>query len=147
MVPSSDGGWRKPDFIVLKRASTAACASGVRVVSMSSVRPCRANGGGFTGRGCVVDVSSPSTVDGGAGRCSIGKSDSPVRRSSTKVSPYFVTCATASTVRPSCVTVTSVGGAGKSQSHTSCLMPWKCQTRLPVRASSASTLSANRLSP
>ena len=35
-------------------ASTAACASGVRVVSMSSVSPCRANGGGLTGYGCVL---------------------------------------------------------------------------------------------
>ncbi len=109
---------------------------------MASVRPCRANGGGFTGRGCVGEANSPSTCDGGTGRSSIGKSDAPVRRSSTNVSPYFVTCATASICRPSWVTVTSVGGAGKSQSQMSCFTPWKCQTRRPVRASSASTQSA-----
>ena len=114
---------------------------------MASVSPCRANGGGFTGRGCVGEANSPSTRDGGTGRSSIGKSDAPVLRSSTNVSPYFVTWATASTRRPSRVTVTRVGGAGKSQSQMSCFTPWKCHRRLPVRASSASTQSENRLSP
>ena len=146
-VPSNDGGSNIPERMARKRFSTSACASGVRVVSIASVRPCRANGAGFTGRGCVGEANSPSTRDGGTGRSSIGKSEAPVFRSSTNVSPYLVTCATASIWRPSRVTVTSVGGAGKSQSQMSCFTPWKCQMRLPVRASSASTQSANRLSP
>ena len=87
---------RNPDFIFRNRSSTDACASGVRVVSISSVRPWRANGGGLVGYGCASAAFSPSTLDGGALRYSIGNSDSPVRRSSTNVSPNFVTCATAS---------------------------------------------------
>ena len=53
----------------------------VRGVSMSSVRPCRAKGGGFTGNGWVSESFSPSTGDGGTLRYSIGKSGSPVLRS------------------------------------------------------------------
>src|SRR5215213_8987018 len=136
IVPSNDGGARYPDFILRKRSSTAACASGVLVVSIASVTPCLANGGGLVGNGCASATCSPSTADGGALRYSIGKSDTPVRRSSTNTSPNLVTCATASIDRPLCFTVTRFGGAGKSQSHTSCFKPWKCQTRLPVRASS-----------
>ena len=56
-------------------------------------------------------------------------------------------CATASTGLPACITVTSVGGAAKSRSHTSWRIVWKCHRRLPVLASSATTLLPNRLSP
>jgi len=49
IVPSNEGGAKKPLEYFLKRARTSACASGVRVVIMSSVKPCRVNGGGFTG--------------------------------------------------------------------------------------------------
>ena len=63
---------------------------------------------------------SPSIADGGALRYSIGNSDAPVRRSSTNTSPNLVTCATASIDWPSRLTVTRLGGAGKSQSQTSC---------------------------
>ena len=82
MVPSNEGGARNPFEYFLKRASTAAWASGVRVVSMSSVSPWRVNGGGFTGYGCRSDSSSPSMVDGGTFRDPMGNSGVPVRRSS-----------------------------------------------------------------
>ena len=45
--------------------------------------PCRSNGGGFVGCGWVGDRRSPGTVDGGAGRSSIGQTGSPVTRSKT----------------------------------------------------------------
>ena len=56
-------------------------------------------------------------------RYSTGNNGAPVRRSSTYTNPYFVIWATASTLRPSRVTVTRLGAAGKSMSHTSCLTP------------------------
>ena len=80
IVPSNDGGAKKPVEYFRNRSSTAACASGVRVVSMSSVRPWRVNGGGFTGYGWRSDSRSPSIADGGTLRDSIGNSGSPVRR-------------------------------------------------------------------
>ena len=49
-----------------------------------------------------------------------GKSGRPVSRSSSSVFPIFVTWATASTRRPSCSTVTRLGGAGRSRSQMSC---------------------------
>src|SRR5205085_10166327 len=127
--------------------SAAARAAGVRFVIMLSVRFWRTNGGGLTGYGCVLAVRSPSSVEAGTLRYAIGNSGAPVARSKTYTYPVFVICATASTFFLSRVTVTSVGAAGKSQSHRSCFTPWKCQMRLPVRASSASTELAKRLSP
>ena len=47
--------------------------------------PCRSNGGGFVGCGCVGAVRSPGTVDRGTGRSSIGQTGSPVTRSKTYV--------------------------------------------------------------
>ena len=45
--------------------------------------PCRSNGGGFVGCGCVGDNRSPGTADGRTGRSSIGHTGSPVARSKT----------------------------------------------------------------
>ena len=99
IVPSNDGGANMPDFSFRNRSSTAACASGVRRVSIASVRPWRANGGGFSRP--RLRFGEPLAVDRRRRhrRSSIGKSDAPVRRSSTKTSPNLVICATASTWR------------------------------------------------
>jgi hypothetical protein len=74
----------------------------------------RTNGGGFTGTGCVGEAASPSRSEAGTGRSSTGKSGFPVSRSNRKTKPVFVTCATPSTRRPFCCTVTSTGGQGRS---------------------------------
>jgi hypothetical protein len=120
MFPASVGG----EYIALADSrntlSAAARAAGVRLVSMPSVSVCRMNGGGFTGYGCVSAARSPSSVEGGTLRYAIGKSGVPVARSNTYTYPVFVICATASTFFRSRVTVTRVGGAGRSQSHRSC---------------------------
>ena len=65
-MPSRVGGVNNP-FDVYSRnfASAAACASGVRVVNISSVRRCLTNGGGATGRGWVSLAISPSSADAG----------------------------------------------------------------------------------
>jgi hypothetical protein len=83
MVPSNDGGEKNPFEYLRNRSSTAACASGVLVVNMSSVSPWRVNGGGLTGYGCRSESRSPSIADGGTLRDSIGNSGAPVRRSRT----------------------------------------------------------------
>ena len=55
----------------------------MKSIRSSSVMPCRSNGGGFVGNGCVGDAFSPGTVDAGTGRSSIGHTGLPVTRSST----------------------------------------------------------------
>ena len=62
-------------------ASAWALNSGVKSIRSSSVTPCRSNGGGLVGKGCVGEVYSPGTVDCGTGRSSIGQTGSPVSRS------------------------------------------------------------------
>src|SRR4029077_11374843 len=66
-----------------KLSSAHWCASGVRVVSISSLRNCRANGAGLVGNGCSEAATSPGTVVGGYLRYSIGKSGFPFTRSNT----------------------------------------------------------------
>ena len=97
-VPSRLGGTNWPALRTLrKRSSTAACASGVRLVTMSSVKIWRAKGGGFSGSGCFAAVASPSTSEAGTARSSIGNSGLPVSRSNRYTWPDLVICATAST--------------------------------------------------
>jgi hypothetical protein len=83
IVPSKDGGVNIPVLSVLNSFSTAACASGVRRVSISSVRLWRVKGGGLSGYGCVSESRSPSIGDGGTFFEPTGKSGAPVLRSST----------------------------------------------------------------
>ena len=79
----------------LRRPPTL-CASGVRVVSMSSVSSCRANGFGLVGSGCVSAAVSPGTSLAGYFRYSIGNSGVPFVRSNTNTKPCLVVCTTAS---------------------------------------------------
>src|SRR5438067_312552 len=82
MVPSRLGGTNWPALRTFrKRSSTAACASDVRFVGMSSVRICRENAGGFNGSGCFDERYSPSTPSVGTPRSSIGNTGLPVSRS------------------------------------------------------------------
>ena len=60
------------------------CASGVRLVSMSSVSTCRANGAGLVGSTCVSAATSPGTVLAGYFRDSMGNSGLPFVRSNRK---------------------------------------------------------------
>ena len=78
---------------------------------------------------------------------SIGNSGVPLMRSNTKTCPVFVVIATASTFLPSRLTVINEGGEGRSRSQISCFTVWKCQIRLPVFASRASSVLPKRLSP
>ena len=74
--------------------------SGVTFVISSSFMDCRANGGGFTGNGCVGQDSSPGIELLGTGRSCTSNSGLPVSRSSRKTKPVLVACATASTCLP-----------------------------------------------
>ncbi len=73
----------------------SARSSAVKSTRSSSWRPCRSNGGGLVGNGCVGDDFSPGTFDCGTARSSIGQTGFPVTRSSTNTNPCLVTCATA----------------------------------------------------
>ena len=53
--------------------------------------------------------------------------------------PHLLVAATAATRRPLLFTVNRIGGAEKSESHRSWRVAWKCQSFLPVLASSAMT--------
>ena len=112
-----------------------------------SVKDCTANGGRLRRYGCVGHVASPGTSVCGTGRSSIGKNGLPVTRSNTKMKPCLVACATTSTLRPSWRSVSSFGDCGRSKSHRSWCTSWWCHSRLPVRASSATRLLANRFAP
>src|SRR6185437_4793365 len=98
-----------PPAIVLNCFTAQECASGVRVVSMSSVTLCRVNGAGKVGTGCVGEAFSPGTVLAGKGVSTMGKSDFPVTRLRTNRYPDFDGCATASMSFPLRTTVTSAG--------------------------------------
>src|SRR5699024_10034605 len=87
---------------------------GVLFVTSSFCNPCRTKGSGFDGIGCVGHASSDAILEEGKGFSSIGKSDLPVSRLNTKVNTVFATWAPASIFLPSCLTVTKLGGAGKS---------------------------------
>jgi hypothetical protein len=56
-------------------------SSGVMSIRSSSRTPWISTGAGFVGKGWVAAAFSPGTVDGGAGRSSIGQSGVPVTRS------------------------------------------------------------------
>ena len=58
-------------------------SSGVKSIRSSMVIPCRSNGGGRVGKGCVGEYHSPGTLPAGTGRSSIGQTGSPVTRSKT----------------------------------------------------------------
>jgi len=88
--------------------------SAVTVVKSSGRIDCRANGGGFTGTGCVGELCSPGTGLFGNGISRISCSGLPVARSNTNTKPVFVICATASTGRPARFIVNSTGCAGRS---------------------------------
>ena len=45
--------------------------------------PCRSNGAGLVGNGCVAAVRSPGVIETGAFRSSIGQIGRPVARSNT----------------------------------------------------------------
>jgi hypothetical protein len=90
--------------------------------------------GGLTNYGAD---HSPGTSDFGTGRSSIGHTGSPVARSRTKMNPCSVSWATALIGRPSTVMSARMGAVGGSKSQRSWCVNWKCQTRLPVCASSA----------
>ena len=85
------------------------------------------------------DVHSPGTSDFGTGRSSMGHTGLPVARSRTKTNPCLVSWATALTGRPSTVMSARIGAVGGSKSQMSWCVNWKCQTRFPVFASSATT--------
>ena len=78
------------------------------------MRPCRSNGAGRVGKGCVGEVHSPGTVDFGTGRSSIGQTGSPVTRSKTNANACLVTCTTALMRRPPTVMSASTGAVGLS---------------------------------
>ena len=63
--------------------SASARSSGVKSIRSSSVMPCRSNGAGLVGNGCVGEYHSPGTSPAGTGRSSIGQTGSPVTRSRT----------------------------------------------------------------
>ena len=86
--------------------------------------PCRSNGAGFVGNGCVGLVRSFGTSDCGTGRSSIGQIGSPVSRLKTKRNACFVGCAIALTVRPFTVMSNRIGAHGRSQSQTSWCTVW-----------------------
>ena len=99
------------------------------------------------GNGWVSASSSPGTFDASTGRSSMGHTGSPVTRSKTYSHVCLLGWATALISRPSTVMSTRIGAHGRSQSHTSWWMNWKCQRRSPVSRSTATRLSENRLSP
>ncbi len=55
----------------------------MKSIRSSSANPCLSNGAGLVGNGCEGDASSPSAVDRGTGRSSIGQIGAPVARSKT----------------------------------------------------------------
>jgi uncharacterized protein involved in response to NO len=92
-------------------------------------------------------VRSPAAVDWVTGRSSIGQTGVPVRRSRTNRNAFLFACISALIRRPSTVMSPSMAGPTFSHSHRLWCTVWKCQTRLPVFASRATTESAKRLSP
>ena len=90
-------------------SSAAARSSGVKSIRSSTVTPCRSNGGGLVGNGCVGDVCSPGVFDCGTGRSSIGHTGCPVTRSKTNANACFVSWTTALIRRPSTVMSARIG--------------------------------------
>ena len=68
-----DGGVNSgPILYCLTSSIASARSSGVKSIRSSIVDPCRSNGGGLVGNGCVGAVRSPGVSDAGTGRSSIG---------------------------------------------------------------------------
>ena len=150
IVSVRPGGVKMPSlriFATRSRMAAYCSGDGSQGFTSSTVNVWRANGGGLVGKGCVGQDCSPGTSLCGTGRSSIGQSGSPVTRSKTYRKPVLPACATASTLRPLCRTVTSCGAETLSKSHRSWWTVWKCQSRLPVRASSARRQFAKRFWP
>ena len=113
--PRTDGGVNSgPVRYCLMIASASARSSAVKSMRSSSCSPCRSNGGGLVGNGCVADVFSPGTFDCGTRRSSMGHTGLPVARSSTNTKPCLVTCDTALIRRPPTVMSVRIGAAGLS---------------------------------
>ena len=111
----TDGGVNiGPERYCRNISRASARSSGVKSIRSSSVMPCRSNGAGFVGNGCVGASRSPGTSDGGTGRSSIGHTGSPVTRSKTYVNACLLTCATALISRPSTVMSARIGGEAMS---------------------------------
>ena len=70
----------------------------------------------------------------GAGRCAAGCWTPPANTGGSDITDYKVT-------------VTTTGGQGLSWSQTSWCVVWKCHSRLPVLASTATMDEENRLAP
>ena len=69
-----------PILYRLTTSSASARSAGVKSIRSSTDTPCRSNGSGLVGKGCVGLVRSFGTVDCGTGRSSIGQIGSPVSR-------------------------------------------------------------------
>src|ERR1700748_2101785 len=97
-----------------------------------------ANGLGRVGIGCVGHGCSPGKAGVVGTLVSFtGNTGLPVTRSSTNNKPSLVGWAIASIFLPLWVTVKRLPGQGRSRSHISWWIVWKCHKRLPVFASSA----------
>ena len=122
----------------------AACSSGVKSIRSSSESPCRSNGFGLVGIGCVRELFRLV--------CCWGTRfvDWPDRFSGLSIKhvnePCLDACATAGIASLSISIFIKVGAAvgHNPKGHDE---PSKCQTRLPVLASRQTKLSANKLSP
>ena len=80
--PRIDGGVKiSPTMYGSTISSASALISSVKSIRSSSVMPCRSNGSGFVGNGCVGDIHSPGVSEPGTGRSTIGQTGSPVTRS------------------------------------------------------------------
>ena len=106
-----------------------------------------AYGLGRVGKGCVNQAFSPLRVDAETFFSTIGKRGFPLSRSKRKTNPCLLIWATAEILFPWCVTVIKLGGAGRSRSHKSWCVVWKCHIRLPVFASNASRQFEYKLLP
>src|SRR6266849_9484437 len=131
-------------FLNASRASSVTIGYGLM---SSAVNVCREKGGGFVGYGCVGHDCSPDTSLLGTGRSSIGQIGAPVTRSNPYRKPVLPAMATTSTSLPPLLMRVNCGAALLSKSHRSWWTVWKCQSRLPVLASSARMQSLNRSAP
>src|ERR1039458_517463 len=116
-LPSSGSGvYGSPIFIRFASNNSLqnrAC-SGDRSYMSSRRKVFFASGGGFTGNGCVFEVTSPGTDVWGTGRSSIPYTGSPVTRSNTNNKAILVISATAGMTRPPRRISNSAGGAARS---------------------------------
>src|SRR5688572_28353856 len=131
-------------------ARQAATCSGVvscAVTTSSGVHTPRLSCSGLIGYGWVGLYHSPGTSAAATGRSSTPWIGSPVSRLRMYIRPGLPVSASAGMRLPSTVTSNSTGGAGRSQSHRSWWIVWKCHLYLPVVASTATIELPNRLLP